>query len=78
MTRVEGSAALRLDFDGGVTPVLRPAGRGRGGLHLAASNPRRAPASLRAPGPEKYRELERRRRAAQIKARHLLALMGEE
>jgi hypothetical protein len=71
MTRVEGSAALRLDFDGGTTPTLRPAGRGNGRLHLASSG-------VRAAGPEKYRELERRRRAAQIKARHLLALMGEE
>ena len=70
MTRVQGSAALRLDFDGGATPTLRPAGRGNGRLHLASSGVRR--------GPEKYRELERRRRAAQIKARHLLALMGEE
>ena len=68
MTRLEGSAALKLDF-GGVTtttPVFR-AGRGR--LRLAVSGAR---------GPEKYKELAHRRRQAQIKARHLLSLMEGE
>ena len=75
MTRVQGSAALRLDFDGGITPTLRPAGRRSVRLHLASSA---SAFGYGATGPGKYRELERRRRAAQIKARHLLALMGEE
>ena len=69
MARSEGSAALKLDF-GGVTtttPVFRG---GRGGLRLAVSGTSR--------GPEKYKELERRRHQAQIKARHLLSLMEGE
>lgn len=66
MARSAGSAALKLDF-GGVTtttPVMRG---GRGSLRLASSG------TLR--GPEKYKELELRRRRAQIKARHLLELL---
>ena len=69
MARLDGSAALKLDF-GGVTtttPVFRG---GRGRLRLAISGAAR--------GPEKYKELARRRRRAQIKARHLLSLMEGE
>ena len=69
MTRMSGSSALKLDF-GGVTttgPVFRSA---QGSIKLAASG--------RARGPEKYKELDQRRRRAQIKARHLLKLMEGE
>ena len=69
MARNDGSAALKLDF-GGVTttaPVTRAA---RAVLWLAASGASR--------GPEKYQELPRRRRRAQIAARHLLDLMEGE
>ena len=66
MARNDGTAALRLDF-GGVTTTTPVVKGGRGSLRLAVSG------TLR--GPDKYRELDRRRRAAQIKARHLLSLM---
>ena len=65
MARIEGSAALKLDF-GGATTTARMVRAGRG-LRLASSG------ALR--GPEKYKQLELRRRRAQIKARHLLELM---
>ena len=66
MARIEGSAALKLDFGEATTtaPMVRA---GRGSLRLASSGAIR--------GPEKYKELELRRRRAQIKARHLLELM---
>jgi hypothetical protein len=66
MARSEGSAALKLDF-GGVTTTTPAFTKGRGSLRLAVSGTSR--------GPEKYKELDRRRRHAQIKARHLLSLM---
>ena len=69
MRRFEGSLALKLDFGGLATRVTSTAGRGaRAGLRLAAAPD---PASA----PDKYRALERRRRTAQIRARHLLELM---
>jgi hypothetical protein len=61
MFRVDGSLARKLDFgDAPGIPGVRPGSRGRLAL-------------LR--GPDKYKVLERRRRAAQIKARHTLDLL---
>ena len=65
MARVDGSAALKLDF-GGVTTTS--VGLRRVGLRLATS-------SVALLGPEKYKMLGYRRREAQIKARHLLELL---
>jgi hypothetical protein len=62
MYRVDGSLARTLD-SGETTSVLRVT------LHRSL----RRLGLLR--GPEKYKVLERRRRAAQIKARHLLDLI---
>lgn len=67
MTRLDGSAALKLDF-GGVTTTSGGLRRGR--LRLATS-------SVEVRGPEKYKILDQRRRQAQIRARHLLELMEE-
>jgi hypothetical protein len=66
MARIAGAAALQLDF-GGVTTTTRSLSARRDSLRLAASG------TLR--GPEKYKELDVRRRRAQIRARHLLELM---
>jgi hypothetical protein len=69
MLRFEGSLARRLDFDSLPTdsPLHRtanlPAARGRQRFGLVQ-------------GPDKYALLENRRRAAQIKARHALALVN--
>jgi hypothetical protein len=69
MTRMDGSAALTLDF--GEVATARPGDGGcRGALRLASSGAMR--------GPEKYKVLEHRRRQAQIRARHLLHLMEGE
>lgn len=70
MNRFEGSLALKLDFGGQATKVTSTAGRGRAGLRLATVPSANA-------NPEKYRALERRRRTAQIRARHLLELMDQ-
>jgi len=61
MFRVDGSLARKLDFGETTTEVraVRPGSMRRLAL-------------LR--GPDKYKVLERRRRAAQIKARHVLDL----
>ena len=67
MARMNGAAALRLDF--GEVAVSGNRG-GRRGLRLASSRVMR--------GPEKYKVLEHRRRQAQIRARHLLHLMEGE
>ena len=67
MAEVEGSLARRLDFGevaGGAATPARP----QAPLRLASR--RRGLA-----GPDKYRVLERRRRRAQIVARHLLDAM---
>jgi hypothetical protein len=67
MARFDGSLALKFDF-GGTTTTAPRGGRSDRGLRLALpGNPLR--------GPDKYRELEHRRRQAQIKARRLLDLM---
>lgn len=67
MPRFDGSLALKLDF-GEMTTTTMPA-TARRGLRLA-------PPSRESARPETYRELEHRRRQAQIKARRLLDLMG--
>ena len=67
MARFDGSLARPLDF--GDTPKPAPIhGGGRSGLRLAA------PGGL-LHGPDKYKVLEKRRRQAQIKARHALGLI---
>jgi hypothetical protein len=67
MARFEGSLARPLDF--GDTTVNAPIHSGaRAGLRLAA------PGGLLR-GPDKYKVLEKRRRQAQIKARHALNLI---
>jgi len=67
MTRFEGSAARTLDF--GDSPTNAPIHSGaRAGLRLAL------PGGLLR-GPDKYKMLEKRRRQAQIKARHALELI---
>jgi hypothetical protein len=62
MFRIDGSLARKLEFGETTTEVRIP-----------------RPGSLRRlavlRGPDKYKVLERRRRAAQIKARHLLDLI---
>jgi len=65
----DGTAALKLDFSG-ITTTSPAGSSGRTCLRLALSS-----ATLR--GPAKYKVLEHRRRRAQIRARHLLALMEE-
>ena len=60
---VDGSLARKLDF-------------GEKGITVGPqSRLRLAPASRALRGPDKYKVLERRRRAAQIKARHVLDLI---
>jgi hypothetical protein len=68
MDGFDGTLALKLDFGGFATRVTSTVGRNRADLRLAPS-----PRGLT--GPDKYRVLERRRRQAQISARHLLDLM---
>jgi hypothetical protein len=66
MARTAGATARRLDFgESGVASTARR-GPGRSRLTLAASG---------VPGPDKYRELDLRRRRAQIRARRLLDLI---
>jgi hypothetical protein len=65
MYRVDGSLARELEFGEAVTE--RPVGQRRSLRRLGL---------LR--GPDKYKVLERRRRAAQIKARHLLDLIDTQ
>jgi hypothetical protein len=70
MKGFEGSLALKLDFGESATRVTGTAPQGRAGLRLASAAP--------GGGPDKYRALERRRRTAQIRARHLLDLASSE
>ena len=71
MPRFEGSAARQLDFGEITTTATTPGARQPGaGLRLAA--PLRP-----ATGSDKYRQLDLRRRRAQIAARHLLDLAEE-
>jgi hypothetical protein len=70
MTTFEGSLALKLDFGDLATKVTSTASRGRAGLRLAT-------ATGSTGGADKYRQLDRRRRAAQIAARRLLDLETE-
>jgi hypothetical protein len=67
MARFDDSLARTLDFGETATPA--PAiSMGRAGLRLAS------PGGLLR-GPDKYTVLEKRRRRAQIKARHVLGLV---
>lgn len=68
MPRFDGSLARTLDF-GDLTTTHGPVpGGGRAGLRLAL------PFSVLR-SPDKYKVLERRRRQAQIQARHALGLL---
>jgi hypothetical protein len=70
MTRVDGTAARKLDF--GEMGTGRPASsQFRSGPTLQL-----APARLALRGPDKYRILEQRRRRAQIEARRILDLLN--
>jgi hypothetical protein len=71
MAAFEGSLARKLDFGDVPTTVTTTGTRGRAGLRLA-------PRAARASGPDKYRQLEARRRDAQIRARRLLGLIDED
>jgi hypothetical protein len=74
MSRLNGSGARALDFgDTPGTTTTAAFGGGRAGLRLALPG-----GLLRGPG--KYKELERRRRRAQIAARRVLDLLdaGED
>jgi hypothetical protein len=72
MPRFDGSLAMALDFgDTTVTATVTPAA----GAAYSQRALRLAPAPGRLTGPDKYRILERRRREAQIRARHLLDLL---
>jgi hypothetical protein len=62
MYRIDGSLARKLEF-----------GDAKAAVPVAQHRSLRRLGLLR--GPEKYKVLERRRRAAQIKARHLLDLI---
>jgi len=66
MSGFKGALARKLDFGDVPAAMTCTARRGRAGLRLAA---RSGPGSA----PDRYRALEHRRRAAQIKARRLLA-----
>ena len=70
MLRFDGSLARSLDFDKLTTdgPLVRP------GRSSSASARLRLHLEL-APGPDKYKAIEKRRRSAQIKARHVLDLV---
>jgi hypothetical protein len=65
MVRYEGSVARTLDFDDKTTNNRL--------VRISAVNPAGRLGLLR--GPDKYTTLEKRRRAAQIKARHALDLI---
>lgn len=71
MARFEGTLARKLDFGELPTTVTSTGGRGKTRLRLA-------PPTGRSTGPDKYRNLELRRRQAQIRARHLLGLLDED
>jgi LmbE family N-acetylglucosaminyl deacetylase len=69
----DGALALKLDFGERATLVTSTGGRGRAGLRLAP-----APGTARLTGPDKYRQLDARRRQAQINARRLLDVIEGE
>jgi hypothetical protein len=68
---IDGALARHLDLGELAMRVTSPGGRGPAALRLA-------PGTGRLTGPDKYVVLDRRRRRAQIAARHLLALMDRE
>jgi hypothetical protein len=71
MSGFDGSLALKLDFGEFATRVTSTLGRSRADLRLA-------PGTGRLAGPDRYKVLDRRRRQAQIAARHLLDLMDRD
>jgi hypothetical protein len=70
MVRFDGSLARSLDFGNATTN--NPLARRR----LVDSPPASRPRLGLLRGPDKYKALEKRRRAAQIKARHVLDLIA--
>jgi hypothetical protein len=68
MSGFEGALARKLDFGELPTAVTSTGGSGRAALKLAGRSGRLTEA-------DKYEQLERRRRTAQINARHLLDRM---
>jgi len=80
MSRFDGSLARKLDFGETLTSAGKPMGSGRRPLRIAAlaqGRPFRLPGFAQGglTGPDKYKALERRRRRAQIAARHELGLL---
>ncbi len=71
MARFDGSLARTLDFGDRATDL---SGRGAASLRLAAAG-RSGGTGRLLRGPDKYKVLDRRRRAAQIRARHALDLI---
>ena len=70
MARFDGSLARTLDFGDRATDL---SGRGAASLRLAAGG--RSAGTGRLRGPDKYKVLDQRRRAAQIRARHAMDLI---
>jgi hypothetical protein len=70
MSGFEGALARKLDFGELPTAVTSTGGSGRAALKLAGR-----PGRLTEADKDKYEQLERRRRTAQINARHLLDRM---
>ena len=71
MARFDGSLARTLDFGDRATDL---SGRGAASLRLAAGG-RGAGTGRLLRGPDKYKVLDQRRRAAQIRARHAMDLI---
>jgi hypothetical protein len=68
MSRFDGSLARPVDFGDATTTTGPLSSSGRAGLRLAS------PGGLLR-GPDKYKVLDQRRRAAQIQARHAMDLI---
>jgi hypothetical protein len=79
MARVEGSPARTLDFgEAAASGAVHPGRPIRGLASLRPGTDVRILSSRRLgllPGPDKYKVLDRRRRVAQIKARHAMDLI---
>jgi hypothetical protein len=74
MTRFDGSLARQLDFGGITTTTFSPSRLVTAELRRLRLVGVRSPAVPAGRGPDKYKELEHRRRQAQITARRLLDL----